>query len=318
MLDIPSLLPGEFAYGYLNTIFRFHGIRPQKCDISEMQRRWGTGDGDPAKTLASLGFLAPPDLLRRHTLQYFLSRATETKDSQISAITDTKYDFSYLLHRARNDTFFCSSCIDDDIDRFGRSYWHVAHQLPGIYECPMHPGTTLSSSWRSEIFWLPPGHAQDSTYKNSEWSTWLENRTVRRYTAIALYMSNWEGDLNRYDLVDCFQRRARILNLDGNNLATYLTRRFPHDWLRQVASFTRMTATRPPQCFLSLTRTDRLAPIPRRMFACLAAAALWPSASEAIAAMTALDAAPRDGEQLRNCTSRESCAIAGKSSLVGS
>jgi hypothetical protein len=32
----------------------------------------------------------------------------------------------------------CSQCIQDDLVRFGTSYWHVSHQVPGVWVCPTH------------------------------------------------------------------------------------------------------------------------------------------------------------------------------------
>ena len=33
---------------------------------------------------------------------------------------------------------FCSNCSASDIGRYGMSYWHCTHQLPGVTVCPIH------------------------------------------------------------------------------------------------------------------------------------------------------------------------------------
>jgi hypothetical protein len=39
----------------------------------------------------------------------------------------------------------CAQCIADDLGQHGRSYWHRAHQLPGVYRCDVHDTVLLSS-----------------------------------------------------------------------------------------------------------------------------------------------------------------------------
>ena len=34
--------------------------------------------------------------------------------------------------------WFCPSCYEQDIQRYGEPYWHRVHQLPGVYLCPQH------------------------------------------------------------------------------------------------------------------------------------------------------------------------------------
>ena len=42
----------------------------------------------------------------------------------------------------------CLACVEEDIARYGESYWHRAHFLPGIVQCPVH---------ECELYALPPG-----------------------------------------------------------------------------------------------------------------------------------------------------------------
>nr|WP_233281263.1 TnsD family Tn7-like transposition protein [Paenibacillus algicola] len=37
-----------------------------------------------------------------------------------------------------NRLWFCPSCYEQDIQRYGEPYWHRIHQLPGVYLCPHH------------------------------------------------------------------------------------------------------------------------------------------------------------------------------------
>lgn len=33
---------------------------------------------------------------------------------------------------------YCKQCCQEDYDRFGESYWHTQHALPGVFVCPRH------------------------------------------------------------------------------------------------------------------------------------------------------------------------------------
>lgn len=41
---------------------------------------------------------------------------------------------------------YCPVCVIDDITRYGESYWHRLHQVPGILVCPVHYQGLLDSS----------------------------------------------------------------------------------------------------------------------------------------------------------------------------
>jgi hypothetical protein len=34
--------------------------------------------------------------------------------------------------------YYCPCCVTQDIDRYGESYWHRIHQIPGVLVCPQH------------------------------------------------------------------------------------------------------------------------------------------------------------------------------------
>jgi hypothetical protein len=296
MFDIPSLLPGEFARGYLNAILRFNRPEPPHCRISEMHRHWKL-DGDSVAALASLASVAPRHLLSNHTLEYFLRWPINYRGRRAKVVTDTRYEAASQWHQAaRRDAFMCPCCIDSDLEHYGRSFWRVAHQLTGVYECPTHPGTILRASARAihSDFWHTPGQVLGKSHSDSEWARWVTNDIVRRYADIVAYMANWEGDLNRFDLIDFLRQRLFSLNLDPFRLTEHLMARVPQGWLEAVVTPAKATDVPLRQCFLSLLHTNVATINPRRVFAYVAVAALWPTASEGIAALIALNAATED------------------------
>jgi len=260
-----------------------------------MHRRWNLS-GNSAAALASLASIPPRDFLRKHTLEYFLRWPINYRGRRGKIVTDFRYETSQWLHLARSDAFLCPSCIENDVEHHGRSFWHVAHQVPGIYECLKHPGTILRASGKAihSDFWLPPGHVQGTSHSDPEWALWTKNDIVRRYVDIAAYMATWEGDLNRYDVIDFVRKHLCSLNMNPHSLTDYVRSRVPHDWLQAVVTSAKATHVPVQQCFLSVAYSNAGTINLRRVFAYVAFAALWPSASEGIAALTALNAATED------------------------
>lgn len=37
----------------------------------------------------------------------------------------------------------CTKCIQEDMNKFGETYWHRVHQLPGVFICPKHKQTLV-------------------------------------------------------------------------------------------------------------------------------------------------------------------------------
>jgi hypothetical protein len=42
--------------------------------------------------------------------------------------------------------WYCPGCVEDDRERFGETYWHRVHQLPGIQMCPIHEVQTVETA----------------------------------------------------------------------------------------------------------------------------------------------------------------------------
>ena len=86
---------------------------------------------------------------------------------------------------------FCASCIQQDLETYRVTYWHVAHDLPGVRVCSIHvkPLRTLSGSPR-RIALIGPGEA-DERIEHYAWGlTWesaqseIETRYARLATAL--------------------------------------------------------------------------------------------------------------------------------------
>jgi len=47
---------------------------------------------------------------------------------------------------APEDLRYCPICVVEDRERYGEAYWHRLHQVPGLFLCPLHASTLMSSN----------------------------------------------------------------------------------------------------------------------------------------------------------------------------
>ena len=118
------------------------------------------------RTIASALQMPPRELLWNHTVfpyatafypSELLNRSVEsalavgTEARGIASVMQSVSDYSRLRR-------FCPFCARDELERFGETYWHRAHNLPGVLACSTHGVLlqvtsipTVSLRWRSEL-----------------------------------------------------------------------------------------------------------------------------------------------------------------------
>jgi Tn7-like transposition protein D/TniQ protein len=93
---------------------------------------------------------------------------------------------------------FCPSCVDEDRDKVGITYWHRVHQLTGIDVCPTHAVFLENSTarWPSKV---PSSYfvsAERSTYVTSPRPLDLSNSHdsfLHRISCEAAWLLTWRG-----------------------------------------------------------------------------------------------------------------------------
>lgn len=152
----PNLYPDELLY---SCFARYHDHSSNISSKKTMQELFGKSSSVAVVDLPSnlnvfyenINHFNPPkinDVINEHTLyKYYTSfqkslmkkRAIEYikyggKPGAIHMFlgisASTIKDWQYLR--------FCSSCVKQDRERYGESYWHVSHQLPRVYYCHLH------------------------------------------------------------------------------------------------------------------------------------------------------------------------------------
>jgi hypothetical protein len=98
------------------------------------------------------------DVIRHHTiLPFYLpfrsaAIAAESIDALRGAgIGSLKFRLGLLTSRfrAHHPLKACSECIQEDREKNFAAYWHLAHQYPGVWLCPIHDTVLLESTLKA-------------------------------------------------------------------------------------------------------------------------------------------------------------------------
>jgi hypothetical protein len=120
------------------------------------------------------GFLGTAEsIIRTRTLLSFYLPFHEARmvNNAISAmcgggIGSLKFRLGLLTSRfrANHPLKACARCINEDIEAFNTSYWHLTHQLPGIWVCPTHQEPLLVAQQKhtgvGRFLWYLPNQTE--------------------------------------------------------------------------------------------------------------------------------------------------------------
>ena len=132
--------------------------------------------------------MAPGDLLDRHTSFRFVTAFMSRQDVQRMArvlLSSTAITISTVIHavtRGGLQPRYCPSCVEDDLARYGESYWHRCHNLPFVVSCPIHQLPLMQIKplgYGVAIRCLPDECAgeQVTTVLNGAVACWLESKS---------------------------------------------------------------------------------------------------------------------------------------------
>lgn len=145
MIHFPDPNPDEFLGGYIGRVARMnHASRDQiwhSLYAKSVRRSWPGRSKTWALPLSKALSMTVTELLTAHTLEPFLR-------AHCRPITDSRYSpiNIHFLPAIKNTEVavpgrylrFCPSCVREDVDFWGYSYWRRSHQIPGVLGCMKH------------------------------------------------------------------------------------------------------------------------------------------------------------------------------------
>lgn len=92
-------------------------------------------------SISSLEKITFEEILSGHTLFPYFTRfvSRQRREQMIRSLILGKTDYLLKTKGRVIDTFkYCPICFEDDLVKFGESYWHREHNIPDLSVCPKH------------------------------------------------------------------------------------------------------------------------------------------------------------------------------------
>lgn len=151
----PKLYPGELLYSAIARYQIRSGNLSPKLTVEELfSSRNITATADLPCGLDNLVNNLPPyssitveNLIRQHTLYpYYAPFLPPKRARQIQASMkginggDIHTRAGIMASAISTPQYFrfCSECLQEDLEKYGETYWHRLHQIPGVLFCPTH------------------------------------------------------------------------------------------------------------------------------------------------------------------------------------
>ena len=151
----PKLYPGELLYSAIARYQIRSGNLSPKLTIEELfNSRTITATADlPSgldnlvQNLSPLSSITVESLIQQHTLYPFYAPFLPPKRAR-KIETSMKANYGGNIHTRTGIMAsaittpqylrFCPDCLQDDLNKYGETYWHRLHQTPGVLFCPTH------------------------------------------------------------------------------------------------------------------------------------------------------------------------------------
>ncbi|MDD5177536.1 MAG: TnsD family Tn7-like transposition protein [Sterolibacterium sp.] len=178
-------LPDETLFSLCSRHHQYWGYSTswQSAQVMFGGRRAGTHHDLPSgldafvcRTDANFGTadqIARDRTLLRYYRPFISPTATDTAVQTMRgpSVAHLKFQLGLLTSRfrANHPLKACTSCMRDDVEKNGWVYWHLQHQFPGVWACPLHGEPLLTSTVKStgveRFLW----HLPEDNRLNGDW-----------------------------------------------------------------------------------------------------------------------------------------------------
>ncbi|UDF35533.1 UNVERIFIED_ORG: TniQ family protein [Shinella sp. XGS7] len=251
MLAIATPLPDELSRSFLGRVMRMNGIASEKGMIERLASFLGVTERDRRKVTATQILSKAAGIeIERFVCQHTLVPLRRSINSYLPDLAHGAAGSEGVLFLSgprlvRSSPYLCSDCVRADLDKYGISYWHREHQLPGVLWCARHRVPLRYAEGDGALLQPPSQCIADSLDVGDAWYDELNgHEVVRRFLAIV------EGLLDTHRpypvplVSERLRERARARGLQiypgrisrvGVRLLSDAVREaFPHDWLSTV------------------------------------------------------------------------------------
>jgi hypothetical protein len=178
-LELPQWLPDELLFSLAS---RHHVFSGNALDTSTCVQLFGTRAGASHDFACGVDHFARStrgqlgdafEIIYEHTIAPFYFRLRSSLDvadacasMRADALGSIKYRLGLLTSRfrANHPLKACPQCMEEDLRSHFTPYWHLSHQYPGVWSCPVHGLALLESTVKStgvgRFLWCLPNNKQ--------------------------------------------------------------------------------------------------------------------------------------------------------------
>lgn len=211
---LTTALPDEISVGYLGRLRAINQLKSNSVALTALRRF--LLDTAPSDRFAEVAVLARAtrmstrDFLRLHTQAAFrwaVSFSRQSWSGKGELISSTRSHVFRLDHSV-GPTCYCELCAQEDKVRWGYTYWHRRHNLPGLDWCMKHrvPLTRVCGLGRFEDSPLKAANSENSEVEIAV-EAYPECPVALRYGEILV------GFMESNSPMHCAMARVRIKKL---------------------------------------------------------------------------------------------------------
>jgi len=240
--QIPTLMPDEYWIGYLGRLLMVNSIRHIR-DFGSINKFLNSLLSEKYSDylnyhlflkIACISQTKVEILVQQHSLIPFLRQA----NIKIRRPSNWHGEYKALACRfIKKDVYFCESCITEDINNYGVTYWRTSHQLPGINWCLKHKSPLNYLNKKNAMHSPPDTYLKKGIYTECFISEEIkQNPIVKKFTQTVQYYAENSFELNTRNLAKLLSQKAYELNLvknrkdHGKFVSDFLIEEAPSCW----------------------------------------------------------------------------------------
>lgn len=243
-----AALPDELASGYEGRVLRFNGWTDRKEAMSWLLT-WSGRLGTSRREVPTVELLAR--VAGAETAQFVQDHTTLPMRRAVTSLlpgiphgcsSNSSVLWTMAMRATRPQAYFCTHCVEEDLDFHGTPYWRRGQQLPGAFWCHKH-GCPFSFVDAKSAFSSSPTEFIEHRHVVSD--RWVETLKVcapiHRFHAICADLIARTSSLDEEAVSKAARARAQDAGLHVGRgtvrnglLSDLLKRRFNRKWLDSV------------------------------------------------------------------------------------
>lgn len=299
-LCVPTLMPDEFFEGYLGRISLVNGLTV-RTDINRILAKW-IKQQHPDKTLkvipaayclSKLLNIDVEKFIRQHTLAPITSALKSKLNLNKTDKCEQQNLHGMLIitsKKIKKSACFCASCVDEDLDYHGFSFWRRSHQLSGIDWCIKHNTPLLEAKEDMPYTTQPAFYLFNKRFAEVNIEKYLFHPIIQRYSQLIQEVIDLNEPLDYKVVYQVLLSQSKEFNIrtrvtgDRKTLSDLIIEKLPSSWLKRHFPNLRIDQSGYQYSFDDVLRPNNVCK--SCMNTLLAVAVLFENADEALLKLT--------------------------------